>query len=50
MESDDRLLSLGLMPSRYEYIKYTVGYEDEFDEWITGKLNELFVTLDYDAI
>ena len=50
MESDDRLLSLGLMPSKYEYIKYIGGYEDEFNEWITGKLNELFITLDYDAI
>ena len=50
MESDDRLLSLGLMPSKYEFIKYISGYEDEFDEAITGKLNELLVTLDYDAI
>ena len=52
MESDDRLLNLGLMPSTYDYIKYNKPYEfgEEFEEDYLDELIGLVITLDHDAI
>ena len=52
MESDDRLLNLGLMPSTYDYIKYDNLYEfgEEIEENYLDELIGLVITLDHDAI
>ena len=38
------------MPSNYEYFKYTEGFEEELLENSSGILNELYITLNRNAI
>ena len=50
MESDDRVLSLGVVPSTYEYLKFYQSFEDVYEESFSGTLLDLVITLDMDAI
>ena len=50
IESDDKLYSLGIAPTNYEYLKYDKTMDEEVDGLVNGVMYESMITLQSDAV